>query len=100
MGNFKNRKIEGVSMENTKKKHDTGTKPKQKKEHWFSLKGIIDNFKKIRWLPLRSRRDGTDGLLVKFTKVVLFMLVFAVIFIAIDALFSYGIVHTGFMGGN
>lgn len=61
---------------------------KTKTEHWFSPKGIVTNFKSILWLPLRNKKDGSDGLLMLFAKTVLIMLIFALIFLGIDAIYA------------
>ena len=60
-----------------------------KKEHWFSPKGIIQNFKSIQFLQMRKAKDGTDGVLAKFGKVVLCIILFGAIFVGIDALLSF-----------
>jgi hypothetical protein len=70
---------------------------KVKKERWYSPKGVIQNFKQIHWLPLKSKKDGTDGLLVKFTKVICFMLMFAIAFIVLDALYSVVLTRIGLL---
>lgn len=61
---------------------------KPKTEHWFSPKGIVQNFKSIRWLPLKNRRDGSDGLLMLFAKTISTIIIFALIFLAIDAIYA------------
>lgn len=72
-------------------------KAKAKREHWFSPKGIIENSKKIHWLQLKNKKDGSDGLLTKFGKVVMFMLVFALLFIALDAIYSVVLTRVGIL---
>lgn len=70
---------------------------KVKKEKWYSPKGVVQNFKQIHWLPLKSKKDGTDGLLVKFAKVVGFMLLFALAFILLDAIYSVILTKAGLL---
>lgn len=64
------------------------TKQKQKKSFWFSPKKILRNFKSIHWMKLKSSKDGTDGLLKTYGKVVGAMIITALTFVAIDALVS------------
>lgn len=73
---------------------------KKKKEHdfWFNPKEIVKNFKSIHWTPLRSKKGGTEGVLKKYGKVVLFMVLFAVVFVGIDALVSLVMKTAGFFG--
>lgn len=72
-------------------------KGKIKKEKWYSPKGVIQNFKQIHWLPLKSKKDGTDGLMRKFGKVVGFMLIFALVFVLLDALYSVVLTNVGLL---
>lgn len=72
-------------------------KAKVKREHWFLPKGVIENFKKIRWLPWKDKKDGRDGLRTKFCKVVLFMVIFALMFVALDALYSVVLTKIGIL---
>lgn len=71
-------------------------KNKQKKEHWFSVKKIWQNFKTIEWLPFRTQKDGTEGVLKKFGAVVAILVVSALLFVAIDALLTLVISYGGF----
>ena len=68
-----------------------------KKEKWYSPKGVIQNFKQIHWLPLKSKKDGTDGLMRKFGKVVGFILIFALAFVLLDALYSVVLTNVGLL---
>ena len=61
---------------------------KNRKEHWFSPKGIIENFKSIHFLQFGKARDGSDGIALKYGKTVFLMIVFALIFMIIDVLLS------------
>lgn len=69
---------------------------KQKKEHWFSVKKIWQNYKTIEWLPFRTQKDGTEGILKKFGAVTTILIVSALIFAAIDALLTLVISYGGF----
>ena len=75
-----------------------GKKKEKKKDYWFNPKEIIKNFKAIHWLPMLSKKDGTEGVLKKYGKVVLFMALFAVTFVGIDALISLIMKSAGFFG--
>lgn len=70
---------------------------KRRKEHWFSPKGIIQNTKSIQFLQMRKAKDGSDGVLSKFGKVVFCILVFGLIFVLIDALLSFGMNAAGLL---
>lgn len=70
---------------------------KKKKEHWFSPKGIIKNTKSIQFLKMRKAKDGSDGVLGKFGKVVFCIIVFGLIFVLIDALLSFGMNAAGLL---
>ena len=61
---------------------------KKKKDSLFDFGALRRNFLKIRWLPMRSGKDGKDGFLLTFAKAVLFIVVFALLFMAIDAVLS------------
>ena len=55
-----------------------------KTKAWFAPSAIWANFKKIKWLPLRRRKDGRDGLLATYGKVIIFIALFALAYIVID----------------
>lgn len=63
--------------------------------HWFSPKKIYENFKTIEWLPLLSKKDGTEGILKKFGAVVLILIAFALAFVVIDTLLTVIITYGG-----
>lgn len=71
---------------------------KKKNDYWFSPKGVISNFKSIHWTSMKSRKDGTEGVLKKYGKVVFFILCFAVLFVGIDASISALMRFAGFFG--
>lgn len=72
--------------------------PKEKHDFWFSPKGVYQNFKAIHWQKMKTQKDGTDGVLKKYFKVVGFIAGLALIFVAIDGLVSLLMTHAGFFG--
>ena len=77
-------------------KNKTKASTKKKHDFWFNPKGIIQNFKSIHWTPLKSKKDGTDGVLKKYVKVLTFMISFAILFVGIDAIVSVAMKGAGF----
>lgn len=73
---------------------------KEKKVHdfCFNPKGVYKNFKAIHWLKMKSQKDGTDGVIKKYFKVVGFICGLALMFVAIDGLVSLIMTHAGFFG--
>jgi hypothetical protein len=72
--------------------------PKKKHDFWFSPKGVFQNFKAIRWQKMKSQKDGTDGVLKKYFKVVGFIVLLALMFVGIDGLVSLIMTNAGFFG--
>lgn len=72
--------------------------PKKKHDFWFNPKGVYQNFKAIHWQKMKSQKDGTDGVLKKYFKVVGFIAGLAIMFVAIDGLVSLVMTHAGFFG--
>ena len=65
----------------------------EKKKNIFSrfldeIRKFFRNMKTITWLPIRSGKDGKEGLLKKFFKITGFIFATAMCFVAIDALVS------------
>lgn len=76
------------------KKKENKSKPKkvnEKKERTFSPKGLISEAKQIRWAKLRTRtEDGVEkpGMLIQTAHVLVFVGLFALFFVALDAIVS------------
>lgn len=80
-----------------KNKTKNKTDKAQKKSVWFSPKNLISNFKTIKWISLKSGKDGKPGLLKQFFKIVVFMVIVALLFVGIDALISFVLTNAGLL---
>ena len=69
---------------------------KRTTEHWYSPEGIISNFRTIRWLPLTGSRFET-GLIRMFLKTTCMIILFALLFLGMDAVLALVLSVTGLL---
>ena len=69
---------------------------KRTTEHWYSPEGIISNFKTIRGLPLTGSRSE-PGLIRMFIKTTCTIILFALLFLGMDAVLALVLSMTGLL---
>lgn len=69
---------------------------KRTTEHWYSPEGIISNFRTIRWLPLTGSRSE-PGLIRMFVKTTCTIILFALLFLGMDAVLALVLSMTGLL---
>lgn len=60
----------------------------KKKDRVFTLSGLHTEWKRVRWTHLKTDKDHGDGAIKLTGEVVLFATVFALMFVAYDAVLA------------